>query len=202
MKCPVCEIHAESVFRVEGMDCHEEVAILERRLKPLGGLEDLTADIIGRRLRVQYDAARAVGVGHRRRGGADGHAGLARARAARRPSCHGHARPTSDAARRVRGSCLASSALGDLADAPAAVRCGARADRAVDHRRRLSAAARARQAIRSRVLDINVLMMFAVAGALLLGEWAEAGTGHVSLRAGAVARSARDGPRARRHSAR
>ncbi|MCK7461395.1 MAG: hypothetical protein MZU84_04670 [Sphingobacterium sp.] len=35
--CPVCEIHAESVFRVEGMDCHEEVAILERRLKPAAG---------------------------------------------------------------------------------------------------------------------------------------------------------------------
>ena len=26
--CQVCEIHAESVFKIEGMDCHEEVAIL------------------------------------------------------------------------------------------------------------------------------------------------------------------------------
>ena len=30
--CTVCEVHAESVFKVEGMDCHEEVAILEQRL--------------------------------------------------------------------------------------------------------------------------------------------------------------------------
>jgi hypothetical protein len=22
--CPVCQLHAESVFKVEGMDCHEE----------------------------------------------------------------------------------------------------------------------------------------------------------------------------------
>ena len=28
--CQVCEVHAESVFKIEGMDCHEEVAILER----------------------------------------------------------------------------------------------------------------------------------------------------------------------------
>src|SRR5262245_482041 len=56
--CTVCEVHAESVFRIEGMDCHEEVAILERRLKPLGGLEHISADILGRRLRIQYDAAR------------------------------------------------------------------------------------------------------------------------------------------------
>ena len=40
------------------MDCREEVAILERRLKPLPGLEDLTADLVAQRLRVRYDAAR------------------------------------------------------------------------------------------------------------------------------------------------
>ena len=56
--CTVCEAHAESVFRVDGMDCHEEVAILERRLKHLQGLEELSADVIGQRLLVKYDAAR------------------------------------------------------------------------------------------------------------------------------------------------
>ena len=40
------------------MDCREEVAILERRLKPLPGLEDLSADLVGQRLRVRYDAAK------------------------------------------------------------------------------------------------------------------------------------------------
>src|ERR1051325_4181920 len=56
--CTVCELHAEAVFRVEGMDCNEEVVILERRLKPLPGLEALSADVIGQRLHVKYDAAK------------------------------------------------------------------------------------------------------------------------------------------------
>ena len=56
--CPVCELHAESVFKIEGMDCHEEVAILEHRLKTLTGLESLDADVVGQRLRIQYDAAK------------------------------------------------------------------------------------------------------------------------------------------------
>ena len=56
--CAVCEIHAESVFKIDGMDCREEVAILERRLKPLPGLEELVPDLVGQRLRVRYDAAK------------------------------------------------------------------------------------------------------------------------------------------------
>ena len=56
--CAVCELHAESTFRVEGMDCHEEVKILERRLHRLTGLEGLDADVVGGRLRIKYDAAR------------------------------------------------------------------------------------------------------------------------------------------------
>src|SRR5688572_17823133 len=56
--CSTCELHAEAVFRVEGMDCNEEVVILERRLKPLDGLEAVSADLIGQRLHVKYDAAR------------------------------------------------------------------------------------------------------------------------------------------------
>ena len=56
--CQVCELHAESTFKIEGMDCHEEVAIIERRLKRLAGLEALDADLIGQRLRVKYDAAK------------------------------------------------------------------------------------------------------------------------------------------------
>ena len=40
------------------MDCREEVAILERRLKHLPGLEELVPDLVGQRLRVRYDAAK------------------------------------------------------------------------------------------------------------------------------------------------
>src|SRR4029453_17309429 len=56
--CPTCQVHAESTFRVEGMDCHEEVALIERRLKHLAGLESLSADVVGGGLHVQDDAAR------------------------------------------------------------------------------------------------------------------------------------------------
>ncbi len=55
--CTVCELHAESTFKIEGMDCREEVALLERRFKNLPGLEDFTADVMGQRLHVKYDAA-------------------------------------------------------------------------------------------------------------------------------------------------
>ena len=56
--CTVCELHAESTFKIEGMDCREEVAILERRFKGLIGLEDFSADLMGQRLHVKYDAAK------------------------------------------------------------------------------------------------------------------------------------------------
>src|SRR5438046_1453728 len=40
------------------MDCREEVALLERRFKTLRGLEAFSADLMGRRLHVKYDAAK------------------------------------------------------------------------------------------------------------------------------------------------
>src|SRR5436309_2310371 len=54
--CAVWGLHAESTFKVEGMDCREEVAMLERRFKNLPGLESFHADLMGQRLHVQYDA--------------------------------------------------------------------------------------------------------------------------------------------------
>src|SRR5919201_1893797 len=56
--CTVCELHAESTFKIEGMDCREEVAMLERRFKTLPGLEAFSADLMGQRLHVKYDAAK------------------------------------------------------------------------------------------------------------------------------------------------
>src|SRR5258705_4535728 len=56
--CTVCEVHAESTFKIEGMDCREEVALIERRFKNLPGLEDFSVDLIGQRLHVKYDAAK------------------------------------------------------------------------------------------------------------------------------------------------
>ena len=45
--CTVCELHAESTFKVEGMDCREEVVLIERRFKNLPGLEDFSAPTHG-----------------------------------------------------------------------------------------------------------------------------------------------------------
>jgi cation transport ATPase len=56
--CAVCQLHAESTFTVDGLDCREEVLLIERRFKTLPGLEDFTADVVGRRLHVKYDAAK------------------------------------------------------------------------------------------------------------------------------------------------
>ena len=56
--CPVCELHAESVFKIEGMDCHEEVAILERRLKRSPGSRRSTPTWSASGCGFKYDAAK------------------------------------------------------------------------------------------------------------------------------------------------
>jgi len=55
--CTSCAIHTESTFRIEGLCCHTEAATLERRLTALPGVERLTMDVVGQRLRIAYDAA-------------------------------------------------------------------------------------------------------------------------------------------------
>lgn len=46
-----------SIFEVEEMHCGDEVAILEKKLSPLSGVEGLAADIVSRRLRVKHHPA-------------------------------------------------------------------------------------------------------------------------------------------------
>ena len=166
--CATCELHAEAVFRVEGMDCNEEVVILERRLKPLDGLEAVSADLVGQRLHVKYDAARLSTTAIV---DAVGQTGMRMWLEHEEPAAGG-----ADMAWRWRlmvastvaiGAGLAVSAAGrpDVAAgcfAAAAVAGG------------IFPARRAVVAIRSRSLDINTLMVVAVVGALLLGEWLEA----------------------------
>ncbi|HEX2456756.1 MAG TPA: heavy metal translocating P-type ATPase [Vicinamibacterales bacterium] len=165
--CPVCELHAESVFKVEGMDCHEEVTILEHRLKRLTGLEALDADVVAQRLRVQHDAAR-----------------LTTAQIAEAVAETGmRAWLEHDEPRNVPGSVLrevlvaiSGAALGlgllvqflgiaplvpGLLFATAIVAGGIHTVR------------RAWTSIRSHLLDINVLMLVAVIGAIALGQWSE-----------------------------
>ena len=164
--CTVCELHAESTFRIEGMDCHEEVAILERRLKRLAGLESLDADVLGQRLRIKYDAAKistdviAEAVAQTGMRAWLEHEQAASPRAGWRTHM-------------VAGSGLLL-AVGLLLQLTweavpawplllASVALGG-----------VPTARRAAASLRARHLDIHVLMVIAVIGAVILREWTEA----------------------------
>jgi Cd2+/Zn2+-exporting ATPase len=165
--CSVCELHAESVFKIDGMDCHEEVAILERRLTRLTGLEALAADVVSQRLTVKYDAAKLT----------TSNIAEAVAQTGMRAWLeHEEPRPAAASPWRERvlwisGVALAAGLVLQFAGiAPglvwlpyaAAIVSGG-----------IFTARRAITSLRSRVLDINVLMLVAVAGAIALGEWSE-----------------------------
>ncbi len=166
--CRVCELHAESIFKVEGMDCHEEVAILERSLKRLTGLEAIDADVMGQRLRVKYDAAKLTTTG----------IAEAVARTGMRAWLeHEEPQPNHTPASRLRYVTLSGIALAfglgqhaaGLSLTPGwlpfaiAIAFGV-----------VPIIRRAVTSVRAAVLDINVLMLVAVAGAIALGEWGEA----------------------------
>src|SRR2546422_4524354 len=165
--CTVCEIHAEAVFRVEGMDCSEEVVILERRLKPLTGLEAVSADLIGQRLHVKYDAAKLTTSAMV---DAVGDTGMRMWLEHEEPIASAAGLETrwrlvvASAGALAFGLLTASLGYGVLSAA------GFIASAVVGG---IYPARRAISAIRSRTLDINVLMVIAVAGALVLGERAE-----------------------------
>jgi Cd2+/Zn2+-exporting ATPase len=166
----VCEIHAESVFRVEGMDCHEEVAILDRRLKPLPGIEAWSADVVNQRLQVTYDASRLTASAIARAVAETGmnawleHEQPARVAVAGRQPL-----------RWLVGLSGVATAAGlglDVAGAGRAVATvmfaiGVATGGGYWGRRAWSSA-------RVFSLDINVLMLVAVAGALAIGAWSEA----------------------------
>ena len=168
--CSVCEVHAESTFKIEGMDCREEVAMLERRFKNLIGLEGFSADLMGQRLHVKYDAAKLTASAI---ADAVAETGMRAWLEHEEPIAIG-----GEAVRRRRAFVVASGVTlsaglllgflgrgGVVADAlfVTAVACGLGAI----WRRTVGA-------LRARALDINVLMVIAVAGALVLRQFGEA----------------------------
>ena len=166
--CATCELHAEAVFRVEGMDCSEEVIVLERRLTPLAGLEAVSADLLRQQLHVKYDAAKLTTAAI---ADAAGQAGMRIWLTHEAPGIGG-----GDIEWRWRlmvgcavaiGAGLVLSAVGRAIPAAACFSAAAVAGGVFPARRAVAA-------IRSRTLDINTLMVVAVVGALILGEWLEA----------------------------
>jgi Zn2+/Cd2+-exporting ATPase len=169
--CTVCEIHAESSFKIDGMDCREEVVILERRLKHLPGLEDFFADLVGQRLRVRYDAAKLSTSAIIE---AIGQTGMRAWLEHDHPIGHSAAATSRQILMVASGAALVlglalqsltSFALLSRAAFAAAVVTGG-----------IYTARRAWAATRVMSLDINVLMLVAVAGAMVIGEWSEAAT--------------------------
>ena len=169
--CAVCEIHAESVFKIDGMDCREEVAILERRLKPLPGLEDMVPDLVGQRLRVRYDAAKLSTAAIVE---AVAQTGMRAWLEHEAPVGHTAAATARQALVIASGAALAVGLLFEFLDLPLLFVRGTFLISILTGG--IYTARRAWAATRVMSLDINVLMLVAVAGAMIIGEWSEGAT--------------------------
>ncbi|MGE3705476.1 MAG: heavy metal translocating P-type ATPase [Vicinamibacterales bacterium] len=168
--CSACEVHAESTFTVEGMDCREEVALIERRFRSLPGLEEFNADVIARRLHVRYDASKLSTAAIT---AAVADAGMRAWLEHEEPV--GGTDPQASRRRWIRLAGAAAAFAGGALLEPGAPSWVPPLLYSLTVLLGLPDPARkARQALRLRVLDINVLMMAAAAGAIALGQWSEA----------------------------
>ncbi len=168
--CTVCELHAESTFKVEGMDCREEVAMIERRFRHLPGVEEFRVDLMGQRLLVKYDAAKLSASAI---AGAVADAGMRAWLEHEEPIVFG-ATATRRRQRLVWGAAIAFAG-GLMLEAFGRAPWLARTAYALTIAGGAPLTARrAWSAVRLRALDINVLMLIAAFGALVLGQWSEA----------------------------
>jgi Cd2+/Zn2+-exporting ATPase len=170
--CAVCETHAETVFRIDGMDCPNEVAILERRLRGMPRIHDLRADVLAQRLHVSHDAARL------------GPTGIAQAVAETGMRAfveQGTQRAAASGSERFRTAAMVAAGLLVVLSAMASAQAWPRAIVMASALGAMALAGpptlrRAWASLRARALDIHVLMLVAVGGAMVLGDWVEAGS--------------------------
>jgi Cd2+/Zn2+-exporting ATPase len=160
-----------TVLRITGMDCADEVAVLERVLKPIPGVRGLEANIIGSKITVAHEPT----VTTQQLIDAVAPTGMTASPA----SAERREEATTDAQRNRAISVGVSGALTGLglilewADlGPAALRIPIFASA-------ISAGGwfifpKALAAARRVMLDMNVLMTVAVVGAMIIGEWSEA----------------------------
>lgn len=170
VQCDRCVHHAIATFRIDEMDCAHEVAILERRLGRLDGIAALDADVLARRLRVHFDAASTDAA---RIAEAVAETGM------RAWPVDGATRTVEEAQRTTFPGLL----TGAVAAGALALLAWSLGTPSWLHRSLLLATiglalpgtlARAWKAIGGRRLDIHVLMVVAVVGALAIDEWFEA----------------------------
>jgi Cd2+/Zn2+-exporting ATPase len=151
------------------MDCHEEVEILERRLNRLPGLESLSADVVSQRLRVSYDAAKVSASAIVEAVAETGMSAWLEDDQPRAASARArHALVMTSGAALAIGFGLQLAGLSARAYLPAfiaAILAGG-----------IYTVRRAWSAARVFSLDINVLMLLAVAGAMAIGQWEEGAT--------------------------
>jgi Zn2+/Cd2+-exporting ATPase len=170
--CTVCEIHAESTFRIEGLCCQHEASMLERRLGGLPGIERLSTDVVRQQLRVCYDAAvtsasaiaEAVAETGMRAWVDRDH----ETAPAAFPVRHQRALLAVATAALAAGIVVRLTVGGGVVDAAlmaTAVVTGG-----------VTTVRRAVFAVRNRRLDMYVLMLVAATGAALIGDWFEAAT--------------------------